>query len=40
MKKLIGMVLMAVLSLLAVAGVASACWSGGYQPQVPKSLLK
>ncbi|MDI6871060.1 MAG: cyclic lactone autoinducer peptide [Bacillota bacterium] len=40
MKKLIGIAIMAMLTTLVASGVASACWLFGYQPEVPKSLIK
>lgn len=40
MRKLVGIAVMTILTTLAVSGVASACWIFGYQPAVPKSLLK
>ncbi len=38
MKRLFGVVLMALLTVLAFSGLAAACKWFGYQPEVPESL--
>jgi cyclic lactone autoinducer peptide len=40
MKKFFGILVMTILTLAAFSGLAGACWWYGYQPEVPKSLLK
>lgn len=40
MKRIVLSTLMGLLSVVALANVASACWLGFHQPELPKALRK
>jgi cyclic lactone autoinducer peptide len=40
MKRIILSTVMGLLGILAMANVASACWFGMHQPELPKALQK